>query len=510
LIRAAICGLTAFVWLAPAADRLWAGDPEWTLATPAEVDISPEMVADLSQAVREGRYGAVKSLLILRHGRLVHEEYFDGYGQSDLMPLFSVTKSWGSALVGRLLQDGYLAGVEVGIDEVFSAYGDIFQADSAKRDIRMHDLLTMRHGLEWDEWSTYFTDPLNPVYQMSRADDWWRFVLSRPQTAAPDTVFRYSTGVANLMGGAIWSLTGQTAEEYAAEQLFGPLGITDWYFEVDLAGRPRGTGITSFQPGLSPTGHGLWLRARDLARIGQLYLDRGAWKARRILASQWIDQSFGNYSDAASDPAIFPDNISYGYQWWTYRFPGGSDEIDVHAAVGFADQYVFVMPELDMVVVSTADNGSYRGDDMAQAIRDRIIPGVDADFDPVSDGGLTGSWFNPDLRHQGFMLEVVPATGQVVIYWMTFEPDTGRQQWMIAIGQLHGRRAVLEFLRPENGTFVGGAAASLQSWGDAELLFHSCTNATLTYFSGSAGVEGSFELSRLTPNTYCSDDQPDS
>lgn len=501
--------LTTLLWTPLATDRLAAADPEWPLATPSEVDISPEMVADLSRAVREGRYGQVKSLLILRHGRLVHEEYFNGYRQSDLMPLYSVTKSWGSALIGKLVQDGYLAGVETGIDEIFGAYGDLFQADPAKRQVRLHDLLTMRHGLAWDEWLTYFTDPVNPVYQMTRADDWWRNVLARPLTAAPDTVFRYSTGVANLMGGAVWSLTGQTAEDYAAQQLFGPLGITDWYFEVDLAGLPRGTGIRDFQPGLTPTGHGLWLRARDMARIGQLYLDRGAWRARRILASQWVEQSFGSYSDASTDPEVFPDNISYGYQWWTFRYPGGSGEIDVHAAVGFADQYIFVIPELDVVVVSTADNGRYNGEDMAQAVRDRIIPGVDADFDPVSDGGLTGSWFNPDLKHQGFMLEVVPATGQVVIYWMTFEPGNGRQQWMIAIGQLHGRRAVLEFLRPENGTFVGGAAASLQRWGDAELLFRDCSHATLTFHSGVAGVEGSFELLRLTPNTYCSDERPD-
>lgn len=496
---------TCLLWTSLAAG-LCAQEAEWPLASPEDVDIAPEMVQDLSAAVRQGQYGRVKSLLILRHGRLVHEEYFDGYGPDDLMPLYSVTKSWGSALIGKLLRDGFLAGVEVGIDEIFPDYGDVFAADPARRQVTLHDLLTMRHGLAWDEWSTWFTDPANPVNQMTRSADWWRYVLTRPLTAGPDTVFRYSTGVANLMGGAIWSLTGQTAEDYAAEQLFAPLGITDWYFEVDLAGQPRGTGITEFQPGLTPTGHGLWLRARDMARIGQMYLDRGAWRARRILASEWVDMSFGSYSDAASDPDVFPDNISYGYQWWTFRYPGPAGEVDVHAAVGFADQYIFVIPALDVVVVSTADNGSYDGPDMAQAIRDRVIPGVDADFDPVSDGGLTGSWFNPELERQGFMLEVVPATGQVVIYWMTFEPGSGRQQWLIAVGQLRGRRAVLEFLRPESGTFAGGSAGDLQNWGDVELVFHDCTSATLTFYSEIAGVDGAFDLLRLTPNTYCSDE----
>jgi hypothetical protein len=174
-------------------------------------------------------------------------------------------------------------------------------------------------------------------------------------------------------------------------------------------------------------------------------------------------------------------------------------------AEGWADQYIFVIPELDLVVVSTANNGSYNGPDMRTAVRDIILDGVDEDFDPASDGGLTGSWFNPDLKHQGFMLEVVPKTGQVVIYWMTFAPESGAPQWMVAVGMLHGRRAVLEFLQPEGGDFAGSGEASLNSWGDVELIFHSCTTASMEFFSEVAGVEGIIELQRLTPVNSCVD-----
>ncbi len=88
------------------------------------------------------------------------------------------------------------------------------------------------------------------------------------------------------------------------------------------------------------------------------------------------------------------------------------------------------------------------------------------------------------------MLEAIPSTGQIVIYWMAFEPETSKQQWLIAVGQLHGRRAVLEFIRPEGGTFVGNQPANMNHWGDAELIFQSCTHATLEFFSEVAGVEG--------------------
>lgn len=477
----------------------------WPEASPEEVDIDPGMIADLVAAINRGDYGRLKSLLILRHGRLVHEQYFNGYRRDQLMPLYSVTKSWASALTGIGIGRGDLPGVDASIDQVFPGYANIFSLDPEKSSIRLQDILTMRHGLEWDEWSLFFTNPANPVYQMTRSDDWWEYVLSRPLTAAPGSVFRYSTGVSNLLGGAIWGLTGMSALDYSIEHLFSPLDIQDYYLEVDLADKPRGSGITDFQQGLTPTGHGLWLKPRDLAKIGQLYLDRGAWQSRRILASAWIDESWGSFSNHQTDPDVFPDNVSYGYQWWTYRFQRPEGEIVVQTADGFADQYIFVIPQLDMVIASTADNGGHQGEDLRFALRDIIFDGVDPDFDPVADGGLTGSWFNPDLDHQGFMLEVVPATGQVVIYWMTFEPGSGDQQWMVAVGQMHGRRAVLEFLQPEGGNFVGSGKASLNHWGDVELIFHSCTQASMNFYSEVDGVEGSIELLRLTPNTICTE-----
>jgi len=463
------------------------------------------MITELVTSINRGSYGRLKSLLILRHGRLVHEQYFNGYDGDDLMPLYSVTKSWGSALVGIAVGRGDLPAVTTPIDQIFTDYQAIFSSAPAKRQIQFRDLLTMRHGLAWDEWSTSFTDPFNPVNAMTRSSDWWQYVLSRPMTAPRDSVFRYSTGVANLMGGAIWSLTGKSALEYSQEFLFDPLEISDYYLEVDLADLPRGTGIRNFQPGLTPTGHGLWLKPRDLAKIGQLYLDLGAWQARRVMASEWIQESWGDYSNFATDPQVFSAISSYGYDWWSYRFPRPAGEFVVHAAEGYAGQYIFVIPQLDLVVVSTADNGQYDGQDMRFAIRDIVLDGVEADFDPVSDGGMTGSWFNPELKDQGFMLEAVPSTGQIVIYWMAFEPGTGKQQWLIAVGQLHGRRAVLEFFRPEGGTFVGNQPANKNHWGDAELIFQSCTHATLEFFSEVAGVEGLIDLLRLTPVTTCKD-----
>lgn len=478
---------------------------DWPTATADEVGMDPAMLEQLDAAVRQGQYGQVKSLLVLRHGKLVYEGYFRGASAHDLQPLYSVTKSWGGALVGLAIARGELEGLDQPLAEVFSQYAAVFNAAPGKRDITIKDILTMRHGLAWDEWSTSFTSPSNPVKQMTQSADWWQFVLSRPQTSEPGSVFRYSTGTSNLMGALIHSATGLSAIEYSQQHLFGPLEIHDFHLEVDLSGSPRGTGITNFQSGLTPTGHGLWLKPRDLAKLGQLYLDGGLWQGERILPSKWIHDSWLRYSDESTDPTQFSNGSFYGLLWWGGVFQTPEASLKGYVAQGWADQFIIVVPQLDLVVVSNAANGNHNGEDIVDAVRSRIAPTTAPDFDAVNDPGITGSWVSPQLAHQGFMLEVVPTTGQVVIYWMTFEPQTGKQMWLFAVGQMHGRRALLEFLRPQDGVFGGSQQADLQPWGDVDLRFTSCTQATMSFSSPIAGVAGEITLRRITPNVYCQD-----
>lgn len=479
---------------------------EWPEAAPGDVGMDPKMITELDAAVRQGQYGQVKSLLVLRHGKLVYEGYFRGTTVNDLQPLYSVTKSWGAMLVGIAIARGELEGLDQPLADVFTQYSSIFNTTPGKRDITIKDVLTMRHGLAWDEWSTYFTDPANPVNQMTKAADWWQFVLSRPQTAAPGSVFRYSTGTSNLMGGLIRAATGLSAIDYSRQYLFAPMEIEEFHLEVDLSGSPRGTGITQFPPGLTPTGHGLWLKPRDLAKLGQLYLDGGVWQGERLIPSKWIGDSWLAYSDSNSDPAVIGKGNFYGLQWWGGTFQAPQGTLRGYVAQGWADQFIIVVPQLDLVVVSNASNGNFSGQDMVDAVRFRIVPGTEPDFDPVNDAGITGTWASPQLAHQGFMLEVVPTTGQVVIYWMTFEPGTGQQMWLFATGQMHNRRALLEFLRPLDGVFGGSQDADLQSWGEVDLEFSSCSKASMTFHSPVAGVEGAINLNRITPNVYCQDE----
>lgn len=476
---------------------------EWPRGTPGEVNVSEADLVSLENQLRTGAYGQVTSFLLLRHGKLVYERYFLGHSEQSVVPLYSVTKSWASALMGAATAQGLLA-VDQTLDVLMPGYEETFLRNPALRKIQLRDLLTMRHGLDWDEWSTSFTNTTNPVNQMTRADDWWESVLTRAVTAEANTVFRYSTGVSNLLGGIVFEQTGASADELAEALLFDELDIGPRYYEVDLAGGPRGTGITRFQPGLTPTGHGLWMAPPDLAKLGQLYLDNGVWRSRRLLESSWITESWAAHSNSETDPDVFPTGLSYGYQWWSQRYPTANGPVDVHFAWGFADQFVFVVPALDLVVVSTASNTRYDGPTIRSDFARAVLAAVGSGFDPVTDGGLTGSWYAPGLAGQGLMLEVVPQTGQVVAYWMTFDPVSGEQMWLFAVGELHGRRAILPFRKPQGGTFGEPSRTDIEPWGDAELVFSSCTEATFQYTSLDLEHHGELVLRRITPVTTCS------
>ena len=192
----------------------------WPVSTPEAEQVDPQMIATLVQNIEAGTYGRQKSLMILVTASSSHEQYFRGFDQDDQMAMYSATKSWGSALMGVAIRNGDLAGTSVPLAQILTAYPGPFAASPQKLDITLHDILTMRHGLAWDEWSTSFTSPANPVNQMLKTADWWKYVLERPLTAAPDTVFRYSTGTSNLMGAVVYNLTGQRAIDYSNEHLF--------------------------------------------------------------------------------------------------------------------------------------------------------------------------------------------------------------------------------------------------------------------------------------------------
>jgi CubicO group peptidase (beta-lactamase class C family) len=308
---------------------------EWPVASAESQGLDPDILDTLTAHTWEGRFGRISSLLIVRHGYLVYEEYFRGQDSERLHPVYSVTKSVSSALIGAALARGEIDGLDARLLAFFPEYPSLENPSSAKGLITLRHVLQMKAGFQWDEWSTPYGSPNNPTTRLVASPDWIKFVLDLPLENPPGATFTYNSGGTMLLAGVLKRATGMSARAFAERVLFNPLGITDYTWE---------TGPHD----ITNTGWGLSLRPRDMAKFGFLYLRNGAWNGRQVIRHDWIEQSM--------QPHVrFESGGGYGFQWWLLPLgPNGSEPLAPYAA-GWGGQYIFVLPERDMVVVSTAE-----------------------------------------------------------------------------------------------------------------------------------------------------------
>jgi len=308
---------------------------DWKHSTPAEQKLDAERLDRLVDALRENEIRNIHSLLIVRNGRLVLEEYFKGHDAGELHELQSVSKSFTSALVGIAIDRGEIEGVHEKVLAFFPDMEGIDNLDDRKRRMTLEDLLTMRSGTDYHE-----SGPDSPHFQLNRMNrEWTKFILDRPMISEPGTSFRYDSGAVILTSAILQARTGMHADAYAETHLFAPLGIerARWYRNAE--GHPH-------------TGGGLHLRSRDMAKLGLLYLRKGGWEGTQILPASWVAESLSRQVKLEGQSNRV---VGYGYWWWVLPpAPGGSGTQDIYGAFGFKGQYIFVVPEYDIVVVVTA------------------------------------------------------------------------------------------------------------------------------------------------------------
>ncbi|TIO05519.1 MAG: serine hydrolase [Mesorhizobium sp.] len=245
--------------------------------------------------------------------------------------LRSITKSITSLLFGIGVDRGWINDLDEPVFSFFPEYADLNTPDKAR--INLRHLLTMSAGFAWNEDLPY-SNPANSERRMIDAPAPYRYVLEQPINRPPGAAHCYNGGLTALLAAILEKRSGYPLDILAKETLFEPLGIQDveWIRYAD--GTPNAVS-------------GLRMRPRDLARIGQLVLDRGMWKGRPIISAAWIDESTSPHVNGAG---LF----FYGFQWWLGRSLVNRQEIRWISAVGYGGQRLYIVPSLDLVVVVMA------------------------------------------------------------------------------------------------------------------------------------------------------------
>jgi CubicO group peptidase (beta-lactamase class C family) len=336
----------------------------WPVAAPEEVGLDSTALGQMFDYARDHNV-PVHSVQIVRHGKLVLDAYFYPYNSTMRHDVASVTKSITSTLVGLAIQKGLIRDVQQPVLSFFPNRS-VANLDPNKRKLTLEHVLTMQAG-----WDCGFEAKEARLFEMRRSADWLQFMLDLPMVAAPGTRFAYCSGNPHLLSMILSQAAGTNALAFARRELFEPLGIHDVAWPADPRGNTHGWGDLQMHP-------------RDMAKLGQLFLQRGRWGERQIISEVWIRDA----TRAHVGRTMNQDR--YGYQWWVK----GEDFPGMFEAVGRGGQRINVWPAKNLVIVFTG--GEFEPGDLAKFIVEAL----------KSDNPLPA---NPDASVQ-LREKIVPAT----------------------------------------------------------------------------------------------------
>ena len=292
----------------------------WRASAPEEQGMDSYTLLQMFRTIDE-EYLDIHSVVVVRNGYIVAEKYYSFYAKDTQHMLYSCTKSFISALIGIAIEDGYINGVDEPVIDYFPDHSFDNQ-DERKRSMTLEDLLTMRPGLDWNEGMQEYQD-------MMASSDWVGYVLNKSMVVEPGTQFNYCSGCSHVMSAIIQESTGVNTLEYAQRKLFEPMNITNFHWELDVNDIPNG-------------GWGLKMIPRDMAKFGYLFLNNGIWDGEKIIPAKWIRES-------TQTGLATGEGVDYAYQWWVY--PASK----LYAAQGRYGQKIIVVPDLELVIVFTAN-----------------------------------------------------------------------------------------------------------------------------------------------------------
>ncbi|MBZ4410474.1 beta-lactamase family protein [Myxococcus sp. XM-1-1-1] len=333
-----------------------AEDDGWKTASLADVGMDAQPLRELVQQILDQEPSpdsapAIQGLLVARRGKLVVEEYFQGFDKERPHDLRSAAKTYASVLVGIALDQGAPFTVDTPVLSLLPEYqGKVAHLDERKRRLDVAHLMSMSTGLACDDDDA--ESPGNEDRLEDSVPDWYKYTLDLPMVSEPGTKGVYCSANINLVGGVLRNTTKRWIPEFFTEHLATPLQMRDYHLDL-------------MPDGEQYLGGGIYMRPRDALKLGQLYLSGGTWNGRRVVSKRWVEQSIAKH-------ATMNEKQTYGYTWWRHELKVGERVFSEYEACGNGGQLVMVVPELDLVVMFTA--GNYNHVALWRKFREELLP----------------------------------------------------------------------------------------------------------------------------------------
>ena len=292
-----------------------------------------EKIRALNERIAQNRFKDITSIVVIKNGELLIEEYFNGADRNTLHNTRSVGKSFASTVLGIAMEEGHIKSTQQKLSEFYDL--SKFDNYSVKKDkVTLENLLTMSSGFSGSD-----NDSDSPGYEenMYPTKDWVKFALSLPMDKAKRNgkQWDYFTAGVVVLGDILDKSVPDGLEGYSKEKLFNPLGITNYEWQYTPQNVPNTAG-------------GIQLRALDFAKYGQLYKNKGRWNGQQILPESWVKKSFTNYFET------MPDQTPYGYLFWNVTYNVGEKTYEAFQCSGNGGNKIMVFNDLSLVIVITA------------------------------------------------------------------------------------------------------------------------------------------------------------
>ena len=345
----------------------------WKAVSPQSLGFSPNPINKMFRFIQKKQF-PIDSVVIVKNGYLIGEFYAGDMNENSLSNIYSVTKSFTSALVGIAIDKGYIKNEKQTLGSMLTKNLSI-KKDPRLNEIQLQHLLTMTSGLKTRD---NFLSNWSGIIKLKNSKNWVDYILSLGTEKKSGEQFNYSNGGSHLLAAIVTENTKTALEKFAERHLFSHIGIKNYEWQKDPQGINHGYS-------------NLKISARDMAKLGILYLNEGRWGKRQVINSSWVKKSLKTHSypnKGKFNPLKFYGFNGYGYQWWNSKTVWKADLIyrktwgmgknskkhpDYFFALGYQGQYIFILPQLDMVVVFKSRFKKSRDNIIPKAIIEEFI-----------------------------------------------------------------------------------------------------------------------------------------